>query len=60
MNICVHFRLTAALTNFIRELIPNGKNFVECDNDLNSYEVSSHTRIFIGVYIHMYSVVMHM
>jgi dynein heavy chain len=32
-------RMTAALTNFIKEIIPMGKNFVECDSQLNSYQV---------------------
>ena len=32
-------RLTAALTGFIRETLPNGKDFVECDSELSSYQV---------------------
>ena len=32
-------RMSAALTNFIRDIIPNGKAFVECDAELSSYQV---------------------
>jgi len=32
-------RMSAALTNFIRDIVPNGKNFVECDAELSSYQV---------------------
>lgn len=32
-------RLTAALTGFIRETIPSGKDYVECDSELSSYQV---------------------
>ena len=32
-------RITAALTNFIRDIIPKGKDYVECDSQLNSFQV---------------------
>jgi len=32
-------RMTAALTNFIKDFVPRGKDFVECDSQLNSYQV---------------------
>ena len=32
-------RLTSAITNFIRELIPNGRQYVECDSELSSFQV---------------------
>ena len=32
-------RVTAAITNFIRDMLPNGKHFVECDSELSSYQV---------------------
>jgi len=32
-------RVTAALTAFIKEIVPSGKTFVECDSDLNSYQI---------------------
>jgi dynein heavy chain len=32
-------RMTAALTNFIKEFVPRGKDFVECDSQLNSLQV---------------------
>jgi dynein heavy chain, axonemal len=32
-------RITSALINFIRELLPNGKDFVECDSELSSYQI---------------------
>ena len=32
-------RMTSALTNFIRDSLPNGKAFVECDSDLSSFQV---------------------
>mmetsp|Transcript_24191 Transcript_24191/g.35469 ORF Transcript_24191/g.35469 Transcript_24191/m.35469 type:complete len:827 (+) Transcript_24191:77-2557(+) len=32
-------RMTAALTNFIRDIIPKGKDYVECDSQLNSFQV---------------------
>lgn len=32
-------RMTAALTDFIREIIPKGKDYVECDSQLNSFQV---------------------
>ncbi|CAE7566600.1 DNAH17, partial [Symbiodinium microadriaticum] len=32
-------RITAALTNFIRDTIPKGKDYVECDSQLNSFQV---------------------
>jgi dynein heavy chain len=32
-------RITSALVNFIRELLPNGKEFVECDSELSSYQI---------------------
>lgn len=32
-------RMNAALTNFIRNLIPSGKDFVECDSQLSSFQV---------------------
>jgi dynein heavy chain, axonemal len=31
--------MTAALTDFIREIIPKGKDYVECDSQLNSFQV---------------------
>eukprot|EP00601_Ochromonadales_sp_CCMP2298_P009433 CAMPEP_0173264512 /NCGR_PEP_ID=MMETSP1142-20121109/28018_1 /TAXON_ID=483371 /ORGANISM="non described non described, Strain CCMP2298" /LENGTH=2531 /DNA_ID=CAMNT_0014200063 /DNA_START=20 /DNA_END=7615 /DNA_ORIENTATION=+ len=32
-------RMTAALSNFIRDTIPKGKDFVECDSELNSLQI---------------------
>ena len=32
-------RITAALTSFIREILPKGKEFVECDSELNSFQI---------------------
>jgi dynein heavy chain len=32
-------RLTAALTNFIRDTLPSGKDYVECDSEFSSYQV---------------------
>ena len=32
-------RISAALTNFICETLPGGKDFVECDSKLNSFQV---------------------
>ncbi|RYH32012.1 hypothetical protein EON65_01475, partial [archaeon] len=32
-------RITSALTAFIREILPNGKEFVECDSELNSLQI---------------------
>lgn len=32
-------RLTTALNNFIRDLLPQGKDFVECDSELSSYQI---------------------
>ena len=32
-------RMTAAITNFIKEVLPKGKDFVECDNDLSGFQI---------------------
>lgn len=32
-------RITAALNNFIAELLPNGKQFVECDSEFSKFQV---------------------
>ena len=32
-------RTTAALYNFIRDMLPKGKEYVECDSQLNSFQV---------------------
>jgi dynein heavy chain len=32
-------RITSALTAFVREILPNGKDFVECDSELNSLQI---------------------
>ena len=32
-------RMTSALTNFIRDILPHGKSFVECDSDVSSFQV---------------------
>lgn len=32
-------RITAALTGFIRDMIPKGRQFIECDSQLNSLQV---------------------
>ena len=32
-------RMTAAVTNFIKEVLPKGKDFVECDNDLSGFQI---------------------
>ena len=32
-------RITSALNQFIREILPNGKNFVECDADYSGFEI---------------------
>jgi dynein heavy chain len=32
-------RLTAALTNFIRDLLPRGKDFIECDSQLSAFQI---------------------
>jgi dynein heavy chain len=32
-------RITAALSNFIRDTLPRGKDFVECDSELNSFQI---------------------
>ena len=32
-------RMTAAITNFIRDVLPKGKDFIECDNDLSGFQI---------------------
>ena len=32
-------RITSAMTKFVRGMLPDGKNFVECDSDLNSFQI---------------------
>lgn len=32
-------RITTALTTFIRDILPKGKDFVECDSELNSLQI---------------------
>ena len=32
-------RITAALTGFIQDILPRGKEFVECDSELNSFQI---------------------
>ena len=32
-------RITAALTGLIKEILPKGKEFVECDSELNSFQI---------------------
>ena len=32
-------RVTAALSNFIRDILPKGKDYVECDSELNSFQI---------------------
>ena len=32
-------RITAAITDFIKEIIPNGKTFVECDSEFSSFQI---------------------
>mmetsp|Transcript_22422 Transcript_22422/g.30704 ORF Transcript_22422/g.30704 Transcript_22422/m.30704 type:complete len:1916 (+) Transcript_22422:3-5750(+) len=32
-------RITAALTSFIREILPKGKDFIECDSELNNFQI---------------------
>ena len=32
-------RMTSAVTNFIRDILPHGKSFVECDSDVSSFQV---------------------
>lgn len=32
-------RINNALANFIRDLLPRGKEFVECDSELNSFQI---------------------
>ena len=36
-------RMTNALTRFIRSIVPCGKDFTECDGQLNSYQVLQET-----------------
>ena len=37
-------RITAALTGFIKENLPKGKDFVECDSELNSFQILEQVR----------------
>eukprot|EP01038_Epipyxis_sp_PR26KG_P005405 gene5405-7492_t len=32
-------RITVALTNFIRDALPKGKDYVECDSEFNSFQI---------------------